>query len=129
MSTKIADVDGISFNRHDSLMSFTPAQCRSARAWLGLTQQELAQAAKVGISTVKDFESGARTPIQNNLGALQRALAGAGAATFLTATASLVPDGTADQDRTSKPVRRSERPARKNPPQRPSKRPHKGGRA
>jgi transcriptional regulator with XRE-family HTH domain len=41
----------------------TPEQCRAARAWLDMSQDELAKAAKVGLSTVKDFESGKRTPI------------------------------------------------------------------
>src|SRR5205807_2079261 len=34
----------------------TPAQCRAARALLGITQSQLARAAKLGLSTVVDFE-------------------------------------------------------------------------
>jgi DNA-binding XRE family transcriptional regulator len=34
----------------------TPAQCRAARALLDITQTELADAAKLGLSTVVDFE-------------------------------------------------------------------------
>ncbi len=34
----------------------TPAQCRAARALLEMTQTELAHVAKVGLSTVVDFE-------------------------------------------------------------------------
>lgn len=56
----------------------SPEQCRAARAWLGWSQQELSKTAKVGLSTVKDFENGKRAPIANNLGAIQRALEGAG---------------------------------------------------
>ena len=56
----------------------SPEQCRAARSWLGWSQQDLAKAASVGLSTVKDFENGSRTPIANNLGAMQRALEGAG---------------------------------------------------
>jgi DNA-binding transcriptional regulator YiaG len=41
----------------------TPEQCRSARAWLAWSQDDLAKAARVGLSTVKDFESGKRSPI------------------------------------------------------------------
>jgi len=52
----------------------SPEQCRAARNWLGWSQQDLAKAASVGLSTVKDFESGSRTPIANNLAAIQRAL-------------------------------------------------------
>jgi len=51
-----------------------PEQSRAARGWLGWTQSDLAGKAKVGLSTVKDFESGNRTPIANNLEAMQRAL-------------------------------------------------------
>ncbi len=52
----------------------TPEQCRAARGWLGWTQQELATAAKVALSTVKDFEGGRRVPIANNLAAIRAAL-------------------------------------------------------
>jgi DNA-binding XRE family transcriptional regulator len=41
-----------------------PEQCRAARAWLSWSQDDLAKAAKVGLSTVKDFESGKRAPIE-----------------------------------------------------------------
>ena len=60
------------------MTTLTPEQCRSARAWLGWSQDELSKAAKVGQSTVKDFESGKRTPIANNLEAIRVALEGAG---------------------------------------------------
>jgi transcriptional regulator with XRE-family HTH domain len=56
------------------MTTLTPEQCRSARAWLGWSQDELAKAAKVGQSTVKDFENGKRTPIQSTLGAIQAVL-------------------------------------------------------
>jgi transcriptional regulator with XRE-family HTH domain len=53
-------------------------QCRAARAWLGWSQQELARRARVGLSTVKDFERGDRNPIANNLDAMRRAIEAAG---------------------------------------------------
>ena len=56
----------------------TPEQIRAARNWLGWTQAGLAEKAKVGLSTVKDYESGKRSPISNNLEAMQRALESAG---------------------------------------------------
>lgn len=34
----------------------TPAQCRAARALIGMTQPELATAAGFGLSTIVDFE-------------------------------------------------------------------------
>lgn len=46
--------------------------------WLAWTQAELAERAKVGLSTVKDYESAKRTPIANNLEAIQRALEAGG---------------------------------------------------
>ena len=52
----------------------TPEQCRAARAWLSWSQDDLAKAAKVGLSTVKDFESGRREPIANNRKAIQAVL-------------------------------------------------------
>jgi len=56
----------------------SPEQCRAARGWLGWTQQELARRAGVGLSTVRDFEKGERTPIAQNLAAMRRAVEAAG---------------------------------------------------
>lgn len=56
----------------------SPEQVRAARNWLAWTQAELAERAKVGLSTVKDYESGKRTPIANNLEAMKRALEAGG---------------------------------------------------
>jgi transcriptional regulator with XRE-family HTH domain len=52
----------------------SPEQSRAARGWLGWSQQDLAKRSSVGLSTVKDFENGNRTPIANNLNAIRRAL-------------------------------------------------------
>jgi DNA-binding transcriptional regulator YiaG len=52
----------------------TPEQCRAARAWLGLSQDELAAAAHVSQSTVRDFEKGRRIPVANNLAAIRAEL-------------------------------------------------------
>ena len=56
----------------------SPEQCRAARAWLGWPQPELAKLAKVGLSTIRDFETGTRTPIANNRQAIQNAFEFAG---------------------------------------------------
>jgi DNA-binding transcriptional regulator YiaG len=52
----------------------SPEQCRAARGWLDISQQELADAANVSLSTVRDYEKGRRTPIGNNLVAMRSAL-------------------------------------------------------
>lgn len=53
-------------------------QSRAARGWLGWSQTELAKRASVSLSTVRDFETGARTPIANNIAAMRRAIEDAG---------------------------------------------------
>ena len=56
----------------------TKEQVRAARGWLGWSQDDLANAAKVSNSTVRDFEAGRRIPIGNNLAAIRSALELAG---------------------------------------------------
>lgn len=56
----------------------TPAQSRAARALLNWSQPELSKASGTSVSTVRDFETGKRTPISNNLDAMRRALETAG---------------------------------------------------
>ena len=55
-------------------MTLTAAQSRAARGWLDWSQEELAKAAGVSPSTIRDFEKGRRAPIPNNLAAIQAAL-------------------------------------------------------
>lgn len=38
----------------------TGEQCRAARAWLGWSQEDLADLSNVGLSTIKDLEKGKR---------------------------------------------------------------------
>jgi DNA-binding transcriptional regulator YiaG len=52
----------------------TPEQCRAARAWLAWSQDDLAKAAGIGLSTLKTFEAGRREPIANNRRAIQAVL-------------------------------------------------------
>lgn len=55
-----------------------PEQSRAARGLLCWSQDKLAKIAKVGLSTVRDFEKGRHTPIPENLDAIFRALQRAG---------------------------------------------------
>jgi transcriptional regulator with XRE-family HTH domain len=58
----------------------TPAQCRAARALLGITQSELAGVAGLGLSTIIDFEKGRRRVSDATMQAMQDALERAGVA-------------------------------------------------
>jgi transcriptional regulator with XRE-family HTH domain len=56
----------------------TREQCRAARGLLGWSQADLAQAALVGIVTVRQFETGAHDPRRLTLHAIRSALEAAG---------------------------------------------------
>jgi len=56
----------------------TPAQCRAARGLLDWSQRELADAACVGVSTVRQFEASERTARSATVEVIQRAFEEAG---------------------------------------------------
>lgn len=56
----------------------TPAQCKAARALLGLEQSEVADAAGIARATVVDFEKGLRVPRSKTLDGIREALEAAG---------------------------------------------------
>jgi DNA-binding XRE family transcriptional regulator len=60
------------------LNKMTPAQCRSARALLEMTQPELARAADLGLSTIVDFEKVRRQVPNDTILAMKNALELAG---------------------------------------------------
>jgi transcriptional regulator with XRE-family HTH domain len=53
-------------------------QCRAGRGLLNWTQRELAEAAKVGLSTVQNYENELRATAPDNQAAIQGALEHAG---------------------------------------------------
>ena len=61
-----------------TLPMITKYQTKAARALLDLKQAEAAELAGVSISTMRDFETGKRTPHPSNLIAIQQALEAAG---------------------------------------------------
>ena len=56
----------------------SPAQCKAARALLGITQPALAEMASLGLSTVVDFEKGRRQVSDAAIRSMQIALQTAG---------------------------------------------------
>lgn len=56
----------------------TPSQCRAARALLDWSQQQLADAAGVGVVTVRQLEGGSSQPRRATLDVMRRALESAG---------------------------------------------------
>jgi transcriptional regulator with XRE-family HTH domain len=56
----------------------TPSQCRAARGLLDWTQQELADAARIGVATVRLFEGDAAQSRQATLAVLRQAFELAG---------------------------------------------------
>lgn len=56
----------------------TPAQCRAGRALLNWSQQQLADSAKVGVVTVRQFEREGAQPRHATLDVIRRALEAGG---------------------------------------------------
>jgi transcriptional regulator with XRE-family HTH domain len=56
----------------------TASQCRAARGLLDWTQQQLADAARIGVATIRQFEGGATEPRHATLAVLKQALELAG---------------------------------------------------
>jgi transcriptional regulator with XRE-family HTH domain len=67
-----------SFACATSELVITREQCRAARGLLGWSQADLAQAALVGVVTVRQFETGAHDPRRLTLHAIRSALEAAG---------------------------------------------------
>ena len=59
-------------------MPLTPEQSRAARGLLDWSQEQLARASHLGVSTIRDFEKGRRVPTRNNIRAMEEAFERAG---------------------------------------------------
>lgn len=99
----------------------SPEQCRAARGWLDWSQRDLAAKAGVSGSTLRDFETGRRIPMPNNLRALRRALEDAGIEFLFTGD---VPLGITARglDNAAKPVGRPPQSKKKRSAKTPPKR-------
>jgi predicted transcriptional regulator len=56
----------------------SPEQCRAARGWLAWSQDDLARAARVPLSSVYDFENGHPVPGTSYLNAMRSAFENVG---------------------------------------------------
>lgn len=60
------------------VLKITSSQCRAARGLINWSQTTLSMEAGISRATLAEFEGGKRTPISNNLTAIQSALEKAG---------------------------------------------------
>ncbi len=63
---------------HSRVMDVTPAQCRAARGFLGISQDELSARSRVSKRTIAAFETGQTRPVPSTLMAVRQALEAAG---------------------------------------------------
>jgi transcriptional regulator with XRE-family HTH domain len=78
MSLSLSDVDFEAIALDGVKAPLIAAQCRAARGLLNWSQDKLAEASKIGISTVGDFERERRTPCDHLLRDMRSALESAG---------------------------------------------------
>ena len=77
-STRIVDMKSGSKSQQKLLISVTPEQVRAGRALLNMSQTMLAKLARLGLSTVVDFEKSRRRVSDAALDAMRVALHSAG---------------------------------------------------
>lgn len=75
--TSMAHSQPKKFNKAKKVV-ILPGQCRAARGLLDISQRELAEAAEVSLTAIKDFEAGARSARPATVKAIQNAIEAAG---------------------------------------------------